>query len=51
MNRVILFVMVILFLGLEVTCHGRGDFIPRKFFIKPFTDSGVFYYLWDFNII
>lgn len=51
MDRVISFVMAILFLGLEVANHGRDDYIPRKFFIKHFTNSRVFYCSWDFNII
>lgn len=32
MDRVILFVIIILFLGLEVSHHGSNDFMPRSFF-------------------
>lgn len=42
MDRVILFVMVILFLGLKVSYCGRDDLMPRIFFIKHFTNSRVF---------
>lgn len=34
MDRVILFVIIILFLGLEVSHHGSNDFMPRSFFFS-----------------
>lgn len=49
MDSYFFFVIIILFLGLEVSYHGSNDFMPRSFFfIKLFANSRVFYYLWDF---
>lgn len=51
MDSVILSVTVILFLGSEVTHHGRGDFIPGKICIEHLTNYRVFYCLWNVNMI